>query len=323
MSSPPRDTLPLPSPRQLLTSLVTAISAIPLDSERTPLPSGPTSTTPTTNNPLRLVPAPDRPLLVTLHVLFPAQLLPALDLLDQGLVARLVVASGPPAAPAQAVSPTTRAGGFFLVRSTAQAAAARGRRFRAGGRGGGGGAEGRGGGAAGREGPTGYVVRVDAWNCTCAAFAIAAFAGGTTTTTTGAERGGEGGEEGNGEGRGAARVKGKGQTRTNDIGLTQREGGREEGMDSQNRGATAAAAAAAEEEEEEEEEEDADETAAWSFGGLSLDGTEDSVSETEAVPVCKHLLACLLAERWKAALGRYVVERRVRKEEMAGLVADL
>ena len=40
------------------------------------------------------------------------------------------------------------------------------------------------------------------------------------------------------------------------------------------------------------------------------------------VPCCKHLLACLLAERWHAALGSYVMGRRVGKEEMAGIIAD-
>jgi len=41
------------------------------------------------------------------------------------------------------------------------------------------------------------------------------------------------------------------------------------------------------------------------------------------VPVCKHLLACLLAERWEAALGGYVIERRVGREEMAGIAAEV
>lgn len=59
----------------------------------------------------------------------------------------------------------------------------------------------------------------------------------------------------------------------------------------------------------------------WSFGGMSLDGL--AAGAGEGVPVCKHLLACLLADRWSVALGRYVVERRVGREEMAGIVADV
>jgi hypothetical protein len=63
----------------------------------------------------------------------------------------------------------------------------------------------------------------------------------------------------------------------------------------------------------------------WSFGGMSCDGLDLGGGDTagEGVPVCKHLLACLLAERWSVALGRYVVERRVGGEEMAGIVADV
>ncbi|EGS23797.1 uncharacterized protein CTHT_0005010 [Thermochaetoides thermophila DSM 1495] len=60
----------------------------------------------------------------------------------------------------------------------------------------------------------------------------------------------------------------------------------------------------------------------WSFGGLSLDGLEGESAAGESVPMCKHLLACLLAERWSTALGRYVVDKKVGREEMAGIVAD-
>jgi hypothetical protein len=52
---------------------------------------------------------------------------------------------------------------------------------------------------------------------------------------------------------------------------------------------------------------------------MSLDG----LAGGEGVPVCKHLLACVLAEKWSAALGRFVVERRVSREEMAGIVAKV
>ena len=53
------------------------------------------------------------------------------------------------------------------------------------------------------------------------------------------------------------------------------------------------------------------------FGGLSLPPTNG------ADPVCKHLLACFLAERCRALFDAsgmgYVKERRVSKAEMAGL----
>lgn len=61
--------------------------------------------------------------------------------------------------------------------------------------------------------------------------------------------------------------------------------------------------------------------AAWQFGGLSYDGLGE---DGEAVPpCCKHLLACVLAERWGAMLGRYVIQRTVGREEMAGIFADI
>ncbi len=92
----------------------------------------------------------------------------------------------------------------------------------------------------GLEGSTSYEVRLKAWNCTCAAFAFAAF-------NSSAPR------------------------------LAQ----------------------------EEEAEKGGDE---MRFGGL-LRGEE--------VPVCKHLLACVLAER----MGGYVEEKVVGREEMAGWAA--
>lgn len=58
----------------------------------------------------------------------------------------------------------------------------------------------------------------------------------------------------------------------------------------------------------------------WEFGGLSFDGKEGSGGGLggEGVPVCKHLVACLLGERWDVLRG-YVREREVSTEEMAGI----
>jgi hypothetical protein len=52
----------------------------------------------------------------------------------------------------------------------------------------------------------------------------------------------------------------------------------------------------------------------WRFGGLSL-GSE--------VPCCKHILACVLSERWAEVLGGYVQVRTVGREEFAGLAAEI
>lgn len=59
----------------------------------------------------------------------------------------------------------------------------------------------------------------------------------------------------------------------------------------------------------------------WQFGGLSLHGTEGRC-DGGGVPVCKHLLACLLGERWEDVLGNYVKERVAGREEMAGFAAE-
>lgn len=49
----------------------------------------------------------------------------------------------------------------------------------------------------------------------------------------------------------------------------------------------------------------------WQWGGLMVE---------EDVPLCKHLLACVLAERWSVAAAM-VEEREVGREEMAGWAA--
>ena len=69
---------PLPDPRTLLTTLVNALP-----------PPQPTNAT--TSNPLATLPQTSKNLLLTLHVLFPHELLPALDLLDRHLVTRLQI----------------------------------------------------------------------------------------------------------------------------------------------------------------------------------------------------------------------------------------
>jgi hypothetical protein len=99
-----------------------------------------------------------------------------------------------------------------------------------------------------------YTVRLEAWDCSCAAFAFSAFPGGSSGSTW--KMGDEGEDESDGE------VRGKGE---------------------------------------------------WEFGGLCSDGEEGG-----SVPTCKHLLACLLGERWEGMLGGYVKERTVGREEMAG-----
>ena len=54
------------------------------------------------------------------------------------------------------------------------------------------------------------------------------------------------------------------------------------------------------------------ETRDWQWGGLLL--------EEQNVPICKHLLACVLAEHWPVA-GGMVEEQEVNNETMAGWAA--
>ncbi|KAK4111139.1 hypothetical protein N656DRAFT_780937 [Canariomyces notabilis] len=327
----------LPTPRTLLTNLINAISNIPLtpqqpsdskpDQSRRRLIHDPSPP----GNPLRHVSPSHRHLIITLHALFPGMVLPALDLLERGCVSRVVLKDRPhhhaggratyddhdennddgddehdtPDAQNDGVRATeqTQVGtqgrkgrikrkspSFYLVTSSSSSSAStttlsspagdsvthhlnRGSRrlkklageyhhhhHHEGATAGTGTATG--------TGLRRYLVRLGAWNCTCAAFAFAAVQGGTPL----------------GEGEGGA-----------DAGMG---GGTETEMD-------------------------------WSFGGMAMDGlgveggTAAAAAPGGGVPLCKHLLACMLAERWSAALGRYVVTRRVAREEMAGIVADV
>ncbi|KAK1830740.1 ubiquitin carboxyl-terminal hydrolase family protein [Podospora conica] len=220
---PPAPTAaPLPAPRTVLNALLDRITTIPL-----PLPP-PSNSQPT--NPLSLTPPSHRHLLTTLHVLFPTLLLPALDLLDRRLVARVTLDDALSYRPSGQQTPPT----FHLISSSIAPHPRR---------------RGQDGDAAPPVGRF-YVVRLGTWHCTCAGFALA----------LAVRRRGDGK-------RGDARKRAEG----GQVG----------------------------------------------FGGTGVEGVD------EGTPVCKHLLACLLAERWRGVLGGYVRERRVGREEMGGLVAGI
>ncbi|KAK1597660.1 uncharacterized protein LY79DRAFT_666492 [Colletotrichum navitas] len=263
----------LPTPRVIITNLINSLTSASLP------PSSPnTATTDGAQNPLWSLPQSHRSLLVTLHVLFPSLVLPALDLLDRNLVTRVVPESAShsaggregddPADPApahdagaadtQGSSPPlpsqnsphpekvlrSSSAAFHLVRSVASTMTRRSYAV-----------------ATPASASTTYLVRLDAWNCTCANFAFEAFPASAATA----------GEVLEDEIKGA------------DVDDDSDEGG----------------------------------MGGWQFGGLSLDGINSG-----DVPCCKHLLACLLSEQWGGVLGKYVTEKRVSREEMAGLVAE-
>ena len=113
-------------------------------------------------------------LFITLHFLFPHELLPALDLLDRKLVIQLVVMSSLDSGQSTSASHNTESDlpavathqklwEIFYVQSasaTASSSKSNSRYRRV-------------------YNPTGtyYEVRLDAWNCTCPAFAYSAFGG--------------------------------------------------------------------------------------------------------------------------------------------------
>ncbi|KAI0392564.1 hypothetical protein F5Y17DRAFT_356890 [Xylariaceae sp. FL0594] len=359
----------LPSPRELLTSLITNLSAIPnpisVPADEVHEGHGGTApapaiskSNPIANNPLKLIPQSHRPLLTTLHVLYPSTVLPALDLLDRKLVTRVVLGPGlngrqehnhtisqgggegeeeeeeegahsdsmhenanntniydnqlnpqlqhespetdkttapnsttlsPSSKPTRQAPSTTkkRKALYHLVRSAQQSK-------RRGGGGGGGGAG---------QGQV-YIVRLESWNCTCAAFAFSTFPPLSSSSSSSFSI--SPASSSTCPPPSPSTTQPRSTDTITDI-TTQEE---KKNVDT------------------------------WQFGGLSTDGTHsnahplnqnDEVMQGEGgggggsggVPCCKHLLACVLAERWDAVLGGYMEERIVSREEAAGLVSDI
>ncbi|OTA99537.1 hypothetical protein M426DRAFT_325067 [Hypoxylon sp. CI-4A] len=253
----------VPSSRVFMTSLIDSLNAIP---QPTTTSSTASVTVPSAGetNPLKLIPAAHRPLLTTLYALYPLTLLPALDILDRRLATRIIIQPPHPQhdtsasktaaeetnpLPQNQNSRRTVIGketpSFYRVRSAQPQHPRRG---------------------GGEPSPgLSYVVRLDAWNCTCAAFAFAAF--------------------------------------------PREERDQSHGYTIEPSPSTAPIFGIGKDDTD------------WQFGALSVDGLEGS--GIAGVPCCKHLLACVLAERWDGVLGGYVDERVMSKEEGAGLVADI
>ncbi|KAI0445709.1 hypothetical protein F4803DRAFT_123940 [Xylaria telfairii] len=266
----------IPTPRDILTSLISSLPSIPIADNATATSSSYRSSNPhagasASTNPFRLIPPAYRPILTTLHVLYPSTLLPALDLLDRRLVTRVILKqdAAPHPINVQDVTITSAQksdveGGipnmqeankppplYHLVRSAQPQSHRRQQSTTSGGR--------------------AYIVRLSSWNCTCAAFAFSAFPPLPSPTFSSASEPG-------GYAISAAQEDYDAMCSAGDAGQ------------------------------------------AWEFGGLSADGKDGAGG---GVPCCKHLLACVLAEKWNAVLGGYMEERMVGKEEGAGLVGDL
>ncbi|KAK4122575.1 hypothetical protein N657DRAFT_691084 [Parathielavia appendiculata] len=378
--SNPNGTIPLsnrqrlPTARTMLTTLIKAISAIPLlpapeayhqpadATEKLNREAPLTDSTINNNNPLRRVPPSHRHLLITLHVLFPGLVLPALDLLERGLVARVGLASSSGSATATTTTKTCRrdgsGGGERVVNKSGSGGAVDhvddddGRSKVGGWRP----QDGDGEGVKQKQQHQSHQRRLNNEKCDE----------------------GEGGEEEASTAGTATTTRGNAQPKTTRASFylvqsaasqvaaaassRRRRKHSDDGHDGREEMATAVAKEyivlleawhcscaafafasvqggnansewVAEVADSREQSEFGHGAAAepgegsgsagtemdWSFGGMSLDGL--AAGSGEGVPLCKHLLACLLAERWSAPLGRYVVERRVGREEMAGIVA--
>ena len=240
----------LPSQRELLTNVVHALCEADHDDG-----SAANSAAERHSSPFKEAwESPQRKsLILTLHVIFPDMLLPALDLLDRNLVRRLALKK-PPAGKErrqdalfassieqrrlQGHKSTVGRQLVYTARSVASTLPRRG----AGGPG-----------ASARV----YLVHLDAWSCSCAGFAADAYAA----------RGREGRAEP------AIGDKGDAATRT------------------------------------------------WKFGGFSTTGLDAQGSQ--AIPCCKHLLACLLVDEWEELLAAHVEEKTCTKEELAGIIAGI
>lgn len=306
----------LPTPRQLLTSILNQISEIPApmapspgnapaqnSSTRTRTDSFPERAREPPANPLRLIELRHRPLFTTLHVLFPSLLLPALDLLDRGLVTRLVSPDEAAASAAEAShaahqddgSRETRqedGGGSQVRESTAappppslvylvRSAQKPTRRPYGGGGGGDAPATTSASIATGSSNQRTYVVHTTAWNCTCAAFAFSAFPPLA----------------------GAPTLLGPGHSGLDDHPMS-------------------AIGIMVDDDGDNVDEEGEATMAPWQFGGVGFDGCAGA-GAGGVPPCCKHLLACVLAERWECGLGTYVARWEVGREEMAGVFADV
>lgn len=156
----------LPSHRQLLTNLVTSLSRAPLSAPASPSRAAHLDAPPDG-------PSDRRHLLLTLHVVFPNLLLPALDLLDRGLVTRITCGTprqlgedkdGYEKEEAYHEPESSNANTVFVARSLASTITRRKRDM--------------------ASVSKSYIVRLDSWNCSCAGFTLDAFPPDSTLSSS-------------------------------------------------------------------------------------------------------------------------------------------
>ncbi|KAI1003890.1 hypothetical protein K3495_g4320 [Podosphaera aphanis] len=253
----------LPTPHEFLNSLFSDLSTSSSSSSSLSSSSSKYSADEfNRSNPFKSLPQPYQALLISLHVFFPPpMLLQALDILDHGLVTKLILRSdGHPA-----LSESTRVTHETSSDSSAYEDARKEREVKT---------EyifyqvhshvGRITHPSSRHASMystnhAYRVHLSSWNCSCAAFAFSAY---PTSLPKNSPRP---------------------NTTEGSIEMIERNH-----LDK--------------------------EEASCPFGGSFC-----SYGNGEAVPLCKHLLACFLGDRWKSVLGPYLKDRWAEREEIAGL----
>ncbi|KAJ9624603.1 hypothetical protein H2204_010785 [Knufia peltigerae] len=220
-----------------------------------------------------------RSLFLTLHVLFPHELLPALDLLDRGLVTRMWIgdagpveessnpfgsdAVGPnarqqyrPSKQAESETESTYAGNneVFYVQSSSSSTSNRHHHHRK---------------QTNTTSTPFYEVRLDSWNCTCPAFSVAAFQSINTTTDNGVHHDHD-------------------------------EPGTEPELEPQARGRRLI---------------DDGGSPTWRFGGVA---TNTKTTTNRRPPSCKHVLAAVLSKVAPRLFGHGITSKVVNRDEVAG-----
>ncbi|KAK0508108.1 hypothetical protein JMJ35_009192 [Cladonia borealis] len=284
---------PLPTPQTFLSSLLTTLP-----------PSNPLNTSPP-------LPPTSRSPFLTLHALFPTLLLPALDLLDRRLLTRFIL-NPPKPQPQNAEEPTIAANPnnnnapqshsaagtnkseiekkrririiYYALSTTSTTSHSR----RA------------------ADPTTHYEIRPQAWSCTCPAFAFAAYNNNNPPPSPSLspipydERNMDDGNQYRGNNSGSD------ASNRNDIQNEENDNDDDEEM------LDIPPSASAERENIGVSGNDKPGQGWW--GGLMR---VSKGGEGGEVPLCKHLLASLLAERWEVARDM-VEEREVGREELAG-----
>lgn len=259
----------LPTPIELLNSILETLTEPP-----PPLDCHPISKS-SSSNPFRTLPNSHRALLTTLHVLLPSTLLQAFDLLDRGLITRISLlkeddciekkqqesmllpktyTASKTSVGQSNIMPEKKSNSeigsynycLYQVRSSQLISKLSGRQSHF---------------AAASPPALTYTVHLNAWNCSCAAFAFSAFP-----------------------------VTESGSPPWSDF----KDFPDKEKLDDRER-----------------------QKGIWAFGTM-----HPELKKLESPPICKHLLACLFAEKWGSVLGAYVKEVQLEREEIAAIACE-